>query len=213
MKLRNLAVEFIGTAVLLIAVVGSSFMATYLKAESALGLLINAAVTAAALAIIIKVGSPISGAHYNPVVTLTSWLRKKSSFTEFLFYVVAQVLGAIVGVLIANSMFDSKLIASSTIERSGSGVFIGEIVATMGLVYLALTSNEKSVWKLIPLWIFAAYFFTSSTSFANPAVTLSRVFTDAPSGIEFGSVGAFVFAQVIGSLIALSLWKAEKRND
>ncbi|NDE55091.1 MAG: hypothetical protein EB069_11110, partial [Actinobacteria bacterium] len=190
MKLRNLAVEFIGTAVLLIAVVGSSFMASYLKADSALGLLINAAVTAAALAIIIKVGSPISGAHYNPVVTLTSWLRKKSSFTEFLFYVVAQVLGAIVGVLIANSMFDSKLIASSTIERSGSGVFIGEIVATMGLVYLALTSNEKSVWKLIPLWIFAAYFFTSSTSFANPAVTLSRVFTDAPSGIEFGSVGA-----------------------
>jgi glycerol uptake facilitator-like aquaporin len=213
MNIRKLSFEFFGTAILLIAVVGSSFMASYLKADWAIGLLINAAVTAAALAIIIKVGAPISGAHYNPVVSMTLWLLKKSTFMQFLSYAFAQVLGALVGVVIANAMFSADIIGSSAMERSGIGLFIGEIVATVGLVYLALSSNEKSVWKLIPLWIFAAYFFTSSTSFANPAVTFSRVFTDAPAGIELGSVGAFVLAQVIGALIAFSLWKVEKRND
>lgn len=213
MNIRKLSFEFFGTAILLIAVVGSSFMASYLKADWAIGLLINAAVTAAALAIIIKVGAPISGAHYNPVVSMTLWLLKKSTFMQFLSYAFAQVLGALVGVVIANAMFSADIIGPSSMERSGIGLFIGEIVATVGLVYLALSSNEKSVWKLIPLWIFAAYFFTSSTSFANPAVTFSRVFTDAPAGIELGSVGAFVLAQVIGALIAFSLWKVEKRND
>lgn len=213
MNIRKLSFEFFGTAILLIAVVGSSFMASYLKADWALGLLINAAVTAAALAIIIKVGAPISGAHYNPVVSMTLWLLKKSTFMQFLSYAFAQVLGALVGVVIANAMFSADIIGPSSMERSGIGLFIGEIVATVGLVYLALSSNEKSVWKLIPLWIFAAYFFTSSTSFANPAVTFSRVFTDAPAGIELGSVGAFVLAQIIGALIAFSLWKVEKRND
>ena len=213
MNIRKLSFEFFGTAILLIAVVGSSFMASYLKADWALGLLINAAVTAAALAIIIKVGAPISGAHYNPVVSMTSWLLKKSTFMQFLSYAFAQASGALVGVVIANAMFSADIIGPSSMERSGIGLFIGEIVATVGLVYLALSSNEKSVWKLIPLWIFAAYFFTSSTSFANPAVTFSRVFTDAPAGIELGSVGAFVLAQIIGALIAFSLWKVEKRND
>ena len=213
MNIRKLSFEFIGTATLLIAVVGSSFMAAQLTADRALSLLIIAAVTAAALGIIIKVGAPISGAHYNPVVSLASWLLKKSTLTEFFSYAFAQVLGALVGVVIANAMFSADTIGSSSIERSGSGLFIGEIVATVGLVYLALSSNEQSVWKLIPLWLFAAYFFTSSTSFANPAVTFSRVFTDAPAGIELGSVGAFVLAQIIGALIAFSLWKVEKRND
>ena len=213
MNFRKLSFEFFGTTILLVAVVGSSFMASYLKADWALGLLINAAVTAAALAIIIKVGAPISGAHYNPVVSMTSWLLKKSTFAEFLSYVFAQVLGAIIGVVIANAMFSADIIGSSSMERTGSGLFIGEVFATFGLVYLALSSNEKSVWKLIPLWIFAAYFFTSSTSFANPAVTLSRVFTDAPAGIALGSVGAFILAQVIGALLAFSLWKVEKKND
>ena len=212
MSIRKLSYEFFGTAVLLTAVVGSSFMAKLLTDDRALSLLINAAVTAAALGIIIKVGRPMSGAHYNPVISLTSWLLKRSTSAEFFSYILAQVLGAVVGVLIANSMFSSHIIFSSSMQRSGTGLFIGEIVATAGLVYLALSSNEKSAWKLIPLWIFAAYFFTSSTSFANPAVTLSRVFTDAPAGIELASVGAFVLAQVIGALIALALWKAEK-ND
>lgn len=210
---RKLAYEFFGSAILLIAVVGSSFMAMQLTEDRALSLLINAAVTAAALGIIIKVGAPISGAHYNPVVTLASALLKKSSFFDSLTYFVAQILGALAGVITANAMFSSNLLASSSISRSGAGVMIGEIVATTGLVYLALASNEKSAWKLIPLWIFAAYFFTSSTSFANPAVTLSRVFTDAPAGIQVASVGPFIVAQIVGALIALIFRKAERKYE
>jgi arsenate reductase len=210
---RKLAYEFFGSATLLIAVVGSSFMAAQLTQDRALSLLINAAVTAAALGIIIKVGAPISGAHYNPVVSLASLLLKKSSFFDSLTHFIAQILGALAGVITANAMFSSNLLASSSISRSGAGVMIGEIVATTGLVYLALASNEKSAWKLIPLWIFAAYFFTSSTSFANPAVTLSRVFTDAPAGIQVDSVGPFIVAQILGALIALILRKAERKYE
>lgn len=188
-------------------------MAAQLTEDRALSLLINAAVTAAALGIIIKVGAPISGAHYNPVVTLASLLLKKSSIYDSVTYFVAQILGALVGVITANAMFSSDLLASSSISRSGTAVMIGEIVATTGLVYLALSANEKSAWKLIPLWIFAAYFFTSSTSFANPAVTLSRVLTESPAGIEIASVGPFVVAQLFGALIALILKKAERKYE
>lgn len=213
MNIRKLAYEFFGSATLLIAVVGSSFMAAQLTDDRALSLLINAAVTAATLGIIIKVGASISGAHYNPVVTFANVMLKKSTPIESITYLASQFLGAITGVMTANAMFSSDLFASSAITRSGAGVMIGEIVATAGLVYLALSSNEKSAWKLIPLWIFAAYFFTSSTSFANPAVTLSRVFTDAPAGIEIASVGPFIVAQLLGALIALILRKAEKNHE
>ena len=122
------------------------------------------------------------------------------------------MVGAICGVILANAMFSSKLVANSTIERSGTGLILAEVIATVGLVYLALTSNEKSAWKLIPLWIFAAYFFTSSTSFANPAVTLSRVFTESGAGINSGSVLWFVLAQIVGSLLATTLVKLEKNR-
>ena len=204
--------EFFGTATLLIGVVGSSFMATNLTADKALALLINAAVTAATLGIIIKVGASVSGAHYNPAVTFANVLLRKNSLALALQYLLAQVVGAICGVILANAMFSSKLVANSTIERSGTGLILAEVIATVGLVYLALTSNEKSAWKLIPLWIFAAYFFTSSTSFANPAVTLSRVFTESGAGINSGSVLWFVLAQIVGSLLATTLVKLEKNR-
>ena len=204
--------EFFGTATLLIGVVGSSFMATNLTADKGLALLINAAVTAATLGIIIKVGASVSGAHYNPAVTFANVLLRKNSLALALQYLLAQVVGAICGVILANAMFSSKLVANSTIERSGTGLVLAEIIATVGLVYLALTSNEKSAWKLIPLWIFAAYFFTSSTSFANPAVTLSRVFTESGAGINSGSVLWFVLAQIVGSLLATTLVKLEKNR-
>ena len=204
--------EFFGTATLLIGVVGSSFMATNLTADKGLALLINAAVTAATLGIIIKVGASVSGAHYNPVVTFANVLLRKNSLALALQYLIAQVVGAICGVIVANAMFSSKLVANSTIERSGTGLILAEVIATVGLVYLALTSNEKSAWKLIPLWIFAAYFFTSSTSFANPAVTLSRVFTESGAGINSGSVLWFVLAQIVGSLLATTLVKLEKNR-
>jgi len=204
--------EFFGTATLLIGVVGSSFMATNLTGDKALALLINAAVTAATLGIIIKVGASVSGAHYNPAVTFANVLLRKNSLALALQYLLAQVVGAICGVILANAMFSSKLVANSTIERSGTGLVLAEVIATVGLVYLALTSNEKSAWKLIPLWIFAAYFFTSSTSFANPAVTLSRVFTESGAGINSGSVLWFVLAQIVGSLLATTLVKLEKNR-
>jgi len=204
--------EFFGTATLLIGVVGSSFMATNLTADKGLALLINAAVTAATLGIIIKVGASVSGAHYNPAVTFANVLLRKNSLALALQYLLAQVVGAICGVILANAMFSSKLVANSTIERSGTGLILAEVIATVGLVYLALTSNEKSAWKLIPLWIFAAYFFTSSTSFANPAVTLSRVFTESGAGINSGSVLWFVLAQIVGALLATTLVKLEKNR-
>jgi glycerol uptake facilitator-like aquaporin len=212
MKIKQLVFEFFGTATLLIGVVGSSFMATNLTADKGLALLINAAVTAATLGIIIKVGASVSGAHYNPAVTFANVLLRKNSLALALQYLLAQVVGAICGVILANAMFSSKLVANSTIERSGTGLVLAEIIATVGLVYLALTSNEKSAWKLIPLWIFAAYFFTSSTSFANPAVTLSRVFTESGAGINSGSVLWFVLAQIVGSLLATTLVKLEKNR-
>ena len=212
MKIKQLVFEFFGTATLLIGVVGSSFMATNLTGDKGLALLINAAVTAATLGIIIKVGASISGAHYNPAVTFANVLLRKNSLALALQYLIAQVVGAICGVILANAMFSSKLVANSTIERSGTGLVLAEVIATVGLVYLALTSNEKSAWKLIPLWIFAAYFFTSSTSFANPAVTLSRVFTESGAGINSGSVLWFVLAQMVGALLATTLVKLEKNR-
>jgi glycerol uptake facilitator-like aquaporin len=199
MNIKKLINELIGTAVLLIAVVGSSYMASSLTTDKALSLLIIAAVTAAALAIIIKSGAAISGAHYNPAVTISSLLTSR----------ITQIIGAIIGVLIANAMFGETLIGSSSIVRSGSGQFIGEVVATAGLVYLALTATEKSVWKMIPLWIFAAYFFTASTSFANPAVTISRIFTDAPTGISGESVLGFISAQIVGALLTVLALKSK----
>ena len=212
MKIKQLVFEFFGTATLLIGVVGSSFMATNLTADKGLALLINAAVTAATLGIIIKVGASVSGAHYNPAVTFANVLLRKNSLALALQYLLAQVVGAICGVILANAIFSSKLVANSTIERSGTGLILAEVIATVGLVYLALTSNEKSAWKLIPLWIFAAYFFTSSTSFANPAVTLSRVFTESGAGIKSGSVLWFVLAQIVGALLATTLVKLEKNR-
>ena len=199
----KLASEFFGTAVLLIAVVGSSFMGANLTSDKALALLINAAVTAAILGIIIKTGLPISGAHFNPLVTIALLTKGSLRLQEALGYLTVQVMGGISGVIIANLMFTESAFESSSTLRSGSGQWIGEIVATAGLIYLALTSNEKSAWKLIPLWIFAAYFFTSSTSFANPAVTIARIFTNAPAGIDSASVLGFIAAQIVGALLVL----------
>jgi len=199
----KLASEFFGTAVLLIAVVGSSFMGANLTSDKALALLINAAVTAAILGIIIKTGSPISGAHFNPLVTIALLTKGSLRLQEALGYLTVQVMGGISGVIIANLMFTESAFESSSTLRSGSGQWIGEIVATAGLIYLALTSNEKSAWKLIPLWIFAAYFFTSSTSFAIPAVTIARIFTNAPAGIDSASVLGFIAAQIVGALLVL----------
>jgi len=205
MKIERFFAELVGTATLLIAVVGSSFMASQLTSDSAIALLVNAAVTAAALAVLIKVFSPISGAHFNPAVSLAAVVCKRMQLKDLVGYVLAQISGAVIGVALANAMFSNSFLVLSEIERSDSGQVIGEFIATLGLVLLALSADAKSAWKIIPLWIFGAYFFTVSTSFANPAVTVSRSLTGAPAGIAPSSVTVFVLVQLITAVIAASI--------
>ena len=202
--------EFFGTATLLLAVVGSSFMAERLTQDSALALLINASVTAVVLALIIRSALNISGAHFNPVVTIIALLLGKIKSPQALVYLVSQTLGAMFGVALANLMFKEVAFASSSIEREGLAQLLGEVIATSGLVFLAFSARKKHVWKLIPMWIFGAYFFTISTSFANPAVTIARFFTQAPAGIASTSILGFISAQLLGSLLVLGFLRNRK---
>lgn len=212
MKIRVFLAELFGTAAIVIAVVGSSFMAQDLGADWALGLLINAAVTAAILAIVIKSFYEVSGSHFNPAVSLALLFGKKISLKSFVFYVAAQFMGSYFGVFIANVMFSRKLLINSQIDRAGIATGVGELVATLGLLLLAVYASEKLVWKFVPLWIFAAYFFTSSTSFANPAVTFARVWTESLSGISPSSALVFIILQLLSGItvgISLRLRRSE----
>jgi len=202
--------EFLGTATLLVAVVGSSFMADQLSQDEALALLINALVTAAVLTIIIKSFINKSGAHFNPAVTIALILSGRFAARDLLPYLAAQILGAISGALLANTMFAADIFTTSVINRNGYHLLVGEAVATSGLVMLALLVSKKFLLKLIPLWIFGAYFFTSSTSFANPAVTMARVFTSAPAGISPSSITAFMLVQIGVAIILGKLIKEKK---
>ncbi len=203
--------EFFGSATLLLAVVGSSFMAEQLTKDSAIALLINAMVTAAVLALIIRSAVNLSGAQFNPVVTLTALLLGKIRSVEALIYLIAQFFGSIFGVLLANFMFTEVAFSNSSIQRSGVAQLLGEVIATTGLVFIAFSARKKHVWKLIPLWIFGAYFFTVSTSFANPAVTLARFFTEAPAGIAGSSLPGFIAAQLLGALLVLAVLRKRDR--
>lgn len=210
MIINRFIAEFLGTATLLVAVVGSSFMADQLSQDEALALLINALVTAAVLTVIIKSFINKSGAHFNPAVTIALILSGRFAARDLLPYLAAQILGAISGALLANTMFAADIFATSVINRNGYHLLVGEAVATSGLVMLALLVSQKFLWKLIPLWIFGAYFFTSSTSFANPAVTMARVFTSAPAGISPSSITAFMLVQIGVAIILGKLIKERK---
>ena len=210
MIINRFIAEFLGTATLLVAVVGSSFMADQLSQDEALALLINALVTAAVLTIIIKSFINKSGAHFNPAVTIALILSGRFAARDLLPYLAAQILGAVSGALLANTMFAADIFTTSVINRNGYHLLIGEAVATSGLVALALLVSKKFLWKLIPLWIFGAYFFTSSTSFANPAVTMARVFTSAPAGISPSSITAFMLVQIGVAVILGKLIKERK---
>jgi glycerol uptake facilitator-like aquaporin len=144
-------------------------------------------------------------------VTLTALLLGKIKALEALVYLIAQVLGAIFGVILANLMFAEVVFSSSSIQRGGVAQLLGEVIATTGLVFIAFSARKKHVWKLIPLWIFGAYFFTVSTSFANPAVTLARFFTDAPAGIASSSLLGFIAAQLLGALLVLAVLRNRER--
>jgi glycerol uptake facilitator-like aquaporin len=213
-NLRAPVAEFIATALLALAIAGSGFMASDLTQDLALTLLINSLATAIGLAVAIKLAAGISGAHLNPVVTLVMIFQKRIELVQAFFYIVAQIAGAIGGVLVANYIFGEKVIQSATQIRSGSNLFIAEIIATAGLLWIILANlkNSSAIGVYVPLWIFSAIFFTSSTSFANPAITISRSFTDSFTGIALESVPAFILAQLIGAGLGVALARGFKNE-
>jgi glycerol uptake facilitator-like aquaporin len=197
--------EFLGTAILAFAIVGSGIMATNLTSDTALRLLINAISTAVGLAVAIRVGMKVSGSHFNPAVTLVMLFIKKIDAQSSIFYIGAQILGAISGVVTANFIFDQKVLDSSIIDRSGSNLFVSEVIATAVLLWIILRFPKRDdlVALYVPLWIFGGILLTSSTAFANPAITIGRVFTTSITGIAPESILAFVIAQIIGAAIGL----------
>jgi len=213
--LRKWLAEYIGTATLVCVVVGSGIMGTNLSKDSGVALLINAFSTIFALALLILIIAPISGAHFNPAVTLVQVLRREMNAVEFLSFISAQITGAISGAIIANVMFDLEAIQISTNERVSTGTLVGEVIATAGLITVIFVLVARSQDKLIPVavaaWIGSAYFFTSSTSFANPAVTIGRVFSDTFAGINPASVLPFIIAQLIGAMLGVALVKGVTR--
>jgi glycerol uptake facilitator-like aquaporin len=216
---RAVMMEFLGTAILAVGIVGSGHMLTSLGAANGLELFVNALATAVALAIAIRIGMKISGSHFNPAVSLVMLLLKKIEFKIFLLYVVAQTLGAISGTIVANFMFNQQVLAQSEISRDGSNLFLSEIFATMVLLWIILRFPKRDdlVAIYVPLWIFGAILFTSSTSFANPAITVGRVFTSSIVGIAPASVLLFIIAQLLGGLLGLLVAKQitnpDKTND
>lgn len=201
--IRRVAAELMGTGVLVAVVVGSGIMATNLSPDLGVDLLINAVATVAALGVLIWTLGPISGAHFNPAVTLVAAARREMAAKEAGLYVGAQVLGALLGVALANLMFALPAWEVSTNERVSTGTLLGEVVATAGLIGLigavTRTGNGHLGPVLVPAWIGAAYFFTASTSFANPAVTIGRAFSDTFAGIAPSSVVPFIAAQLVGA--------------
>jgi glycerol uptake facilitator-like aquaporin len=209
--IKKLAGEFLGTALLVSIVVGSGIMATDLSEDVGIQLLINTISTVFGLAVLIQILGPISGAHFNPVVTMIDLIQKRTKVMTFIQYAIAQTLGAITGAIVANAMFSHPLIEISTKARSGGNQYLGEIAATAGLILIINLMIHQEKTALIPLivasWIGSAYFFTSSTSFANPAVTVGRIFSDSFAGIAPGCVAKFIAAQILGALIGLGLTK------
>ena len=206
---QRLLAEFIGTALLLAAVVGSGTMGAALSGgNDGIALLANAGATAGVLYVLIAVFAPVSGAHFNPAVTLAFRLRGEMSSGEAAAYVLVQVLGAVAGTLLAHAMFDLALVQPGLRVRSGIPQWTSEAVATCGLVMailLGLRHRPDALPALVASYIFAAYWFTASTSFANPAVTLARALTRTFSGIRPADVPGFVLAQFAGVFVALAL--------
>lgn len=206
---RKLTAEFIGTAFLLAAIVGSGIMAESLTADRGLQLLQNAFATALALTAVILVFGPVSGAHLNPAVTLADRILGGLSSREAVGYVIAQIAGGVTGTIVANLMFDLPAVEWSTTARSGSHLWLAEVVATLGLLLvifgLVRSGKTTSVAYAVGAYIGGAFYFTSSTSFANPAVTIGRSFSDTFAGIEPSTAPGFIVAQLTGLVAAVVL--------
>jgi glycerol uptake facilitator-like aquaporin len=204
--MRRFASEFLGTAFLLMVVVGSGIMGEKLAGGNvAIALLANSIATGAGLLVIIQCLGPISGAHLNPVVSLTEFLWKRLSRTDLIGYWAAQCLGAIFGVLMTHVMFNLPLLEISKKPRENIGLWVSEFIATFGSIcVIALPGRKHAQWVpvTVALYITSAYWFTSSTSFANPAVTIARSFTDTFCGIAPSGISYFLVAQIFGALVA-----------
>lgn len=203
---RRLAAECVGTAFLLATVVGSGIMAERLSGGNvAIALLGNTIPTGAILVVLITMFGPISGAHFNPAVSVVMVLRRNLPAGEAAFYIPAQIVGAVLGVWAAHLMFGEILFQISGKERAGSAQWFAEAVATFGLVatiLLTLKARESAVAMAVGLYITAAYWFTASTSFANPAVTIARGLSDTFAGIRPADVAPFIVAQLVGAVVA-----------
>jgi glycerol uptake facilitator-like aquaporin len=219
--LKKLSAEFLGSLLLASSVVGSGIMATTLTQDIGIQLFVNTITTVFMLFVIITLFSSISGAHFNPLVTIVELFYKRVTFQEAALFVVSQIIGTSVGVVVANLMFNRPAIEESTFTRSGSYLFLAEVVATAGLILSILLLRHQNKGSMaaviVPAWIGAAYIFTSSTSFANPAITFARSLSDSFAGISIKSVPMFILAQclgaVLGVLLAAMLTTEKKEED
>jgi arsenate reductase len=206
---KRLFAEALGTCILIIAVIGSGIMATNLTDDVGLQLLANAGATVGALIALILMFGPVSGAHFNPVVTMASCVFDKRPWKEVIPYAIAQALGGTIGAVIANIMFDIAAFGPSTKVREGGGIWVSEVVATVGLLLVIFLISKgprpDSVPLAVGVWIGGAYWFTSSTSLANPAVTFARMFSESFAGIAPESVPMFVVMQIVGFGIATGI--------
>ena len=210
-NLRRTIAEAVGTATLLLVVIGSGVMATNLSEDVGVQLTINSAATGLILYILITLLGPISGAHFNPLVTAIQLYKKNITASHAAAYLAAQLIGAVIGVALANFIFNLPIIEISQKDRTGAELFVSEILATAGLVFIIFTAiaqkSEAKIPVLVGAYISAAYFFTSSTSFANPAVTIARTLSDTFAGIAPSSVAPFIAAQILGAALGLVLTK------
>jgi glycerol uptake facilitator-like aquaporin len=206
-KLQKLFAEFLGTALLLASIIGSGIMATNLTQDVGVQLTINAISIVSMLYLIITLFGPISGAHFNPVVTLSELFKNRIDAKSAGAYIVAQFAGGFVGTVFANIIFDKPAIFQSQNERTGTNLFFSEIFATAGLVmiiHLLIDQNRTNLVPfIVPAWITTAFYATSSTVFANPAVTFARIWSDSFAGITMNSAWIFMIAQLIGLPIGL----------
>lgn len=209
---RACLAELGGTAMLVATVVGSGIMAAQLTDDVGVQLIINALATVAVLGLLITALHPTSGAHFNPAVTAVMVVRREIAVPLAAGYVACQVAGAGLGTVVAHSMYEAPLVTSFGGERNGSGQLIGEFVATAGLLAVIL-SGRGPVAVTVATWIGGAYFFTSSTSFANPAVTLGRALTDSFAGIRWADTPGFIAAQLLGAFAALAVFALLDRSE